>query len=94
MLSSRERTVIDEAIAMKANGKLADIKSQILSALSHDEAEDGLYFQNFFALGDEDERTPVKGQEHEILDALNDLIREGRVKLDESHDKVIFHLIK
>lgn len=79
---------------MTRNKPVVQIKNQILNALKHDEAEDGLYFQNFFALGEEDERQKVEGNEEDILDALNELIREGQVRIDESNEKIIFHLAR
>lgn len=70
------------------------IKDQIINALSHEEAEEGLYFHNFFELCEEDERPPVGGREEDILDALNELIKEGKVAIDEQETKITFNLIK
>ena len=69
---------------------LDGIKSQIMTVLDHPEAEDGLYFRNFYQLHEEDSRTPVKGSELEILEALKQLIQEGQVDTDESGEEVIF----
>lgn len=68
------------------------IKTQILQALSHPEADEGLYFRNFFALHEEDERDPVEGDEEELMDALNELVREGKVCMDSSREEVVFQL--
>lgn len=68
------------------------IKTQILEALTHPEAEEGLYFRNFYHLHEEDERIKVDGEEFEILDALKDLISEGKVRADETGPEVIFFL--
>lgn len=73
---------------------LNDIKTQILTVLEHPEAEDGLYFRNFYQLHEEDARTPVKGSEIEILEALKQLIKEGKVGTDESGEEVVFFLSK
>jgi hypothetical protein len=69
-----------------------DVRSQILSALSHPEAEEGLYFRNFYHLHEEDERPAVVADQLSILDALKDLIAEGSVKIDESGPEAVFML--
>ena len=69
-------------------------KQDILSALSHAEASDGLYLENLQIVHEEEERIPVRGTQLEILDALKDLIEDGKVSTDESGEKVIFSLIK
>jgi hypothetical protein len=70
------------------------VKKQILQALAHQEAEEGLYFRNFANLHEEDERDPVEGDEVTILDALKELLHEGKVVADESGDEVVFALPK
>ncbi len=70
-----------------------DVRTQVLSALQHPEAEEGLYLENFHHLHEEDERKPVVGSELEILDALKELIAEGKVKADESGEAVVFRLV-
>jgi len=67
-----------------------NVKEQILVALQHPEAEEGLYFRNFFHLHEEDERPAVAAEEADILDALNELVTEGKVTMDESGEEVIF----
>jgi len=69
-------------------------KEDIVSALSHPEASDGLYLDNLQIVHEEEERLPVRGTQLEILDALKTLIEEGRVSTDESGEKVIFFLVK
>ena len=71
---------------------LSAIKAQILAALSHPEAEVGLYFRNFAFHHEEDERPLVEGQELEILDALKELIDEGRVVLNDEGEEAVFLL--
>ncbi len=74
-------------------GKNLDkIKEQVLAALRHPEAEEGLYFRNFRHLHEEDERPMVNADQVELLDALNELIGEGKVQMDESCEEVVFHL--
>lgn len=68
------------------------IRAQILAALHHPEAEEGLYFRNFYHLHEEDEREAVRGSQEEILEALRDLISEGLVRADESGPEVVFAL--
>lgn len=68
------------------------VRKQIISALSHPEAEEGLYFRNFYHLHEEDERPAVIADQILILDALKDLIAEGSVKLDESGPEAVFIL--
>lgn len=67
-----------------------EIKTQILTALSHPEAAEGLYFRNLWHLHEEDERPAVEANEVDILDALKELISEGRVSMDETGKEVIF----
>jgi len=84
---------------MKANkgktgesSKLDHVKTQIIQSLSHPEADEGLYFRNFAQLHEEDERPMVMAKEQEIFDALNELVREGKVHLIGSGDDVVFML--
>lgn len=70
------------------------IKQQILGALEHPEAQEGLYFQNFAHLHEEDERDPVQARDEEILDALEELIKEGKVKMDDESPKAIFYKVQ
>jgi len=75
------------------SGELS-IRDQILNALGHQEASDGLYFRNLWHLHEEDERAPVEGDEVSILDALKELIAAGLVETDDSGKEVIFQLTK
>jgi DNA-binding TFAR19-related protein (PDSD5 family) len=68
------------------------IKSDILEALAHPEASEGLYLDNLQVVHEEEDRSPVRGDQLEVLDALKDLIHDGKVKTDESGEKVIFFL--
>lgn len=59
------------------------IKGQIMLALRHPEAEEGLYFHNLFHLHEEDERPAVVASQEEILEALKELLDEGKVQMTE-----------
>ena len=75
-----------------AQADLLRIKRQILQVLSHPEAMDGLYFRNFAHLHEEDEREPVLARDEHILDALQELIKEGKVRMDDGNGEAIFSL--
>ena len=76
--------------------KIKEIQKDILEALAHEEGEDGLYLNNLQVVHEEEERTPVRGSKHEILEALEGLIAEGRVHTNAATDDeaIIFHLSK
>jgi hypothetical protein len=67
------------------------VKTQILEALEHPEASDGLYFRNFYVLDDVDDRPMVEADEATILEALRELIHEGKVRFDEYAGELVFH---
>ncbi|MGA1191475.1 MAG: hypothetical protein ACO3XO_04260 [Bdellovibrionota bacterium] len=69
-------------------------REDILTALSHPEASDGLYLDNLQVVHEEEDRLPVRGTQLEILDALKGLIEEGKVRTNDSGEKVIFYLVK
>lgn len=78
---------------MTTNGSGKEqVKGQIMTALSHPEAEEGLYFRNFALLHEEDERPSVEASEEDILEALHELIQEGRVRMNDGSGEVIFFL--
>ena len=68
------------------------LRAQILTALAHPEAEEGLYFRNLYHLHEEDERPAVEGDEVAILDMLKVLIAEGQVSMDETGSEAVFKL--
>lgn len=70
-----------------------EIMNDIVKALSHPEASDGLYFRNFANLHEEDERPVVRGTQVEILDALKLLLDDGKVIIQEGDMEAIFHLV-
>jgi hypothetical protein len=53
------------------------IREQILAALRHPEAEDGLYFNNLIVVHEEEERPIVEGHENDIQAVLDSMISEG-----------------
>lgn len=77
---------------MKKRRQLDEIKSEVISALAHQEAEDGLYLRNFSHLHEEDERDPVLADMPYLLAALTELVSEGRVLLDENGGECIYRL--
>lgn len=79
---------------MTSESDLTGVKDQILTALRHPEAEEGLYFRNFYHLHEEDERPAVHADEVVILDALKELVMSGDVVLDESGPEAIFSLAR
>lgn len=71
---------------------MAKIKNQIVQALSHSEAENGLYLDNLRVVHEDEERNPVEGSDIEVLDALKELLSEGIVQMNETSENVIFSL--
>jgi hypothetical protein len=74
------------------NSKESDIRKQVLAALEHPEAEEGLYLGNFHVLHEEDERPRVDASEEEILEVLQELVNEGVVGALQDGEDVIFRL--
>ena len=71
---------------------LETIKTQIAAALSHPEAEDGLYFNNLIVVHEEEERPIVEGEESDVRAALDEMIRDGRVLVSSTGGEDIFRL--
>lgn len=55
------------------------IREQILAALKHPEAEDGLYFNNLIVVHEEEERPIVEGAEMEVQKVLDTMVEEGEL---------------
>lgn len=55
------------------------IREQILAALKHPEAEDGLYFNNLIVVHEEEERPIVEGAETEVQKVLDTMVEEGEL---------------
>lgn len=68
------------------------VKSEIIEALCHVEAEEGLYLRNFLLVHHEDSRPRVHASQEQLLDALTELIVEGAVRITESQEQVVFQL--
>lgn len=66
------------------------IKQQILAALSHPEADEGLFFTNLYYLHEEDERPQVEASEELILEAIKELLSEQKIRVDDSQEQLIF----
>jgi hypothetical protein len=73
---------------MKSNS----IRKQIIAALSHPEAEDGLYFNNLIVVHEEEERPIVEGNEAEIMAVLHEMVNEGLVSASGTGAQQIFTL--
>jgi hypothetical protein len=69
-----------------------DIKREILAALSHPEAEDGLYFNNLIIVHEEEERPIVRGEESEVVQALHELVKAGTVVTTGQGQETIYKL--
>jgi len=68
------------------------IKSQIVNALSHPEAEQGLYLDNLLYVHEDEERPVVEAEQEDILDSLKELINEGRISMNDEGEKIVFML--
>lgn len=70
----------------------SSIRDQIVAALRHPEAEDGLYFNNLIVVHEEEERPIVEGDEEAIKKALREMVREGILKSSGEGAQEIFRL--
>ena len=77
---------------MTTKENLSLIRQDILKALAHSEASEGLYLENLEIVHEEEERIPVRGTQLQILECLKELISEERVTVNDSGEKVIFLL--
>lgn len=68
------------------------IREQILAALSHPEAEDGLYFNNLIVVHEEEERPIVEGDEAVILQTLEDMVLDGTLSVTGEGSQRIYKL--
>lgn len=66
------------------------IKDEIVSALSHPEAEEGLFLANLLVVHEEDDRPQVSGNDKEILSAIESLIVDKKVSLTHDQGRVVF----
>jgi hypothetical protein len=69
------------------------IRDQIVAALSHPEAEDGLYFNNLVVVHEEEERPIVEGEETAVLQALEDMRTEGLICVSGEGSQRIYALV-
>jgi hypothetical protein len=69
------------------------IKKQIIAALSHPEAEDGLYFNNLIVVHEEEERPIVEGEEAVIRNVLREMVAEGVVRSTGEGAQEIFSIV-
>jgi len=68
------------------------VREQIIAALAHPEAEEGLYLRNLVFLHEEDERPAVEANENQIKAALEDLVRAGDVRIVGQGENAIYYL--
>lgn len=69
------------------------IKTNIIKALKHPEAADGLYLRNFLQLHEEDSRPDIPGGPDAIVSALNELIVDKKILIERGFDNdVVFRL--
>jgi hypothetical protein len=69
------------------------IRKQIIAALTHPEAEDGLYFNNLIVVHEEEERPIVEGEESAIRGVLKEMIAEGVVRSSGEGAQAIFSFV-
>jgi hypothetical protein len=69
------------------------IRKQILAALSHPEAEDGLYLNNLIVVHEEEERPLVEGEEADVLRILNKMVADGDISATGEGSQRIFSLV-
>ena len=72
------------------DAKLSEVKAQILAALGHAEAEDGLYFRNLYHLHQVDNRPAVEAELGSIAQALEQLIHEKQIHIQQFDDDIVF----
>jgi hypothetical protein len=70
------------------------IREQIMAALSHPEAEDGLYFNNLIVVHEEEERPIVEGDETIILQVLDDMVFDGTLSVSGEGSQKIYMLVQ
>lgn len=68
------------------------IKDEILAALSHPEALDGLYFWNLGHVSEMDNRPAVEADDDDIYQALLELIRDEEVIMEYGDNEAVFRL--
>ena len=58
----------------------------------HHGKEEGLYFDNFSIVHEDEERPVVEGAQEDVLAALKELIDEGRVVVNDTQAEPVFLL--
>lgn len=72
---------------------LEEVSNQVILALQHVEAEDGLYLDNFYHLHEEDERPPVTATPEQIFEALQILISDRKVRCEGLESEKVYKLL-
>ena len=68
------------------------IREQILAALKHSEAEDGLYFNNLIVVHEEEERPIVEGAEADVQNVLDAMVEAGELSVVGEGSQKIYSL--
>ena len=68
------------------------IREQILAALKHSEAEDGLYFNNLIVVHEEEERPIVEGAEADVQRVLDAMVEAGELSVVGEGSQKIYSL--
>jgi hypothetical protein len=68
------------------------IREQILAALKHSEAEDGLYFNNLIVVHEEEERPIVEGAEADVQKVLDAMVEAGELSVVGEGSQKIYSL--
>ena len=71
---------------------LRPIKKQILEALQHSEAEDGLYLNNLLIVHEEEDRPIVVGEEQDVMKALHELVSAGDISVVGQGESAIYSI--
>lgn len=74
--------------------ELQRVKQEVVEALRHEEADEGLYFSNLYELHEEDERCAVSGDVAVIEQAVKELVSEGRITIRDDEGAVVLTLVK
>lgn len=70
------------------------LRKQIIAALSHPEAEDGLYLNNLIVVHEEEERPLVEGDESVVSRVLEEMIADGEISVSGEGSQRIYSLLQ
>jgi hypothetical protein len=72
---------------------LRQIKKQIIEALQHPEAEDGLYLNNLLIVHEEEERPIVVGEEQDVIKALREMVASGEISVAGEGETAVYTIV-